>query len=242
MKLEYTNTYLSLKLKCVNRKLKNEPVYYLNKRKDKPVIRYYDNGKRHEIQSSSPRFKDVERVYLDTQNLRMIKKQLESVPGVNASVKIRTDIVPVISHDLYSRMIPKTDNSDGNHPYQHKQFYMRSRFEVAMAGVLDSLDLEYKYEPTIILNGYQVSPDFVVYLPEFDCCIIVECEGVTDEVSYVNRNGVKFAEYLYAGLVFGMTLVVLQGDRTHMPSPELMRNAVVSAINVLSSHYALGVD
>ena len=107
---------------------------------------------------------------------------------------------------------------------------------------MDSLDLEYKYEPTIILNGYQVSPDFVVYLPEFDCCIIVECEGMTDEVSYVNRNGVKFAEYLYAGLVFGMTLVVLQGDRTHMPSPELMRNAVVSAINVLSSHYALGVD
>lgn len=236
--MEFGEEYLSAKLARINRMIDSQPLMYRNRRKDKHFLRYLQDGKLRELYPASAKYKDAEKRYFQLQNLKSIQKRLRSVAGVNGNVVIRRDISPVLSYDEYAELIPHTVK-DADHPYSHKQFYMRSRFEVAMAGVLDSLELEYKYEPRLILGGYQIYPDFVVFIPEFNCCIIIECEGMTDELSYVNKNGFKLATYLYSGLVFGMTLVVLQGGRTSMPSPEVMRNTVISAINLLASYYVL---
>ncbi|MBR3533499.1 MAG: hypothetical protein IKN80_06420 [Clostridiales bacterium] len=54
--------------------------------------------------------------------------------------------------------------------------HMRSRFEVNTAILLSGLDLEFKYEPELTVNGRTIHPDFVVYLPEFEVCFIIECK------------------------------------------------------------------
>ncbi|MBR1797997.1 MAG: hypothetical protein IJ757_08330 [Clostridiales bacterium] len=239
MYLKFNNAYLAAKLDWIDRSLKTIPIVHKQKHRDKYVIRYRDYGKLRQVCDSHSKYRELEGYYSRSQNLKSIRNQLSACITDSRQIKIRTGIKAVFNRNDYDRMVPKTDNNDGYHPYRHKEFYMRSRFEVAMAAELDNLGLEYKYEPTFRINGYQFSPDFVIYIPEYDCCIIVECEGMTDEVSYVNRNGVKFAEYLYIGLVFGMTLVVLQGTKESMPSPELMRNSVISAINLLSSYYTV---
>ena len=238
MELEFDRRYLSIKLNYINKQLESLPVMYRNRRKDKYCIKYFCKGKLHEIQSTSPRFENAEKEFFRIKRLKEIKRTIESVAGSYQSVRIK-EISPVLGYEEYCRMESRTDNNDGNHPYNHKEFWMRSRFEVAMAGVLDSMELEYKYEPRLSLGNFQVEPDFVVYLPEFNCCMIIECEGMTEKIDYVTRNGVKFAQYLLNGFTFGMDMIVLHGDKTHMPSPELMRNAVVSAINLLTSYYVL---
>ncbi len=238
MRIELSNEYLSAKLDRINRILDKQPAMYRHRRKDKQFIRYKQDGKFHEIHPASAKYEEAEKRFCYVENLKKLQKQLETVVRVRSNLKIRTDIKHTLTYDDYVKLVPHT-TKDADHPYSHKQFYMRSRFEVTMAGVLDSLNLEYKYEPTFSINGYLVSPDFVVYIPEFNCCIIIECEGVTDELNYVNKNGYKLAEYLYSDLIMGMTLIVLKGTRTHMPSPELMRNEVVSAINLLASYCLL---
>lgn len=236
MKQEFSEEYLAVKLERINRLIDQQPSIYRPKRKGKYFIRYRQDGKLREIYPASANYKEAERRFFQKESLKQIQKQLQPMVRNKRNVKIRKDIVPVLSYDDYAKLIPHT-TKDKDHPYSHKHFYMRSRFEVTLAGVLDSLELEYKYEPTLYLNGYQVSPDFVVFIPEFNCCIIIECEGMTDELNYINKNGYKLAEYLYSGLIVGMTLVVLQGGKTSMPSPELMRNSVISAINLLTSYY-----
>ena len=238
MRLKFTEEYLSARLDRINRMISEQPLMYRNRRKDEYFIRFMKDGKLREIHPASVKYKEAEKRFFYIRDLKSIQKRLRSAVNYKGNIVIRNDIRAVLSYDEYVKLVPHT-TKDGDHPYSHKQFYMRSRFEVTMAGVLDSLELEYKYEPTLSINGYLVSPDFVVYIPEFDCCIIIECEGMTDELSYVNKNGYKFAEYLYSGFIFGMTLVVLQGGRTNMPSPELMRNTVVSAIDLLTSYYVL---
>lgn len=241
MRLELKEEYLTVKLERISRLIDQRQVIYRHKRNGNYFIRYKQDGKYHEVYPASARYKEAENRFFQLENLRKIQRQLQSIVKTGNSYKIRDDILPVLSYDEYADLIPHT-TKDIDHPYPHKQFYMRSRFEVAMAGVLDSLDLEYKYEPTLSIGGYRVSPDFVVYIPEFNCCIIIECEGMTDALNYVNKNGYKLAAYLYSGLILGMTLVVLQGDKTTMPSPELMRNSVISAINLMTSYYLLDND
>lgn len=239
MEIQWSEEYLVLKTKYIEEQYSYIPPIYRNKHYGRYVIQYYEGGRRHEVQPTSPRYQQLEYKYLRRKALKNELKVLYSMCMSRQNYKIRDDIHKVLDYNDYQKMVSNTSNSDGKHPYQHKEFYMRSRFEVSMAYVLDSLGLDYKYEPTIYLGDYMINPDFVVYLPEFDCCIIIECEGMTNRVGYVNRNGMKFTEYLYSGLVFGMTLVVLQGTDKQMPSPEIMRNAVVSAINNVTAMYVL---
>ena len=237
MNIQFNNAYLAVKAEMIRDHINRTPKLYRQVHGNRVVIKYRKNGKVHEMGRVSPSFKEAEALYYKTKGLKLKLKRLNAIIKGNFNYEVRTDIKNSFDRAFYESLNSNISNEDGKHPYRHKEFYMRSRFELAMAGVLDELELDYKYEPGVMIGGYLMSPDFVVYLPEFDCCLIIECEGMTDNVSYINSNSVKIAEYLYAGLELGKTLIILQGQKDHMPSTVDMRNAVISAINLISAFY-----
>lgn len=89
---------------------------------------------------------------------------------------------------------------------------MRSRGEVIIANILDSLELEYVYELPMMMNGNRKIPDFVVLHPIKKVEIIIEYMGLYNEKEYRESNEKKIAEYFDAGYILGRNLFVFMDD------------------------------
>lgn len=123
-----------------------------------------------------------------------------------------------------------------------ENLHMRSRFEVNTAIILRSLDLEFKYEPEIIINGKVRYPDFVVYLPEFEVCFIIECMGRTGDADY-DRDAVnKLESYMNGGLIPYRDFLVLGGNSDYIPAKDWVTNSIVSLVNNIACECVMPND
>ena len=115
---------------------------------------------------------------------------------------------------------------------------MDSRGEMIVAQTLESLGLEYKYEPRIIIGGEVYYPDFIVYLPEFERCFFVEFMGRLDDEKYISRNKFKLMDYLKSGMVINRDLLVFCGYENSMVNSDDMTDDIVALINKFCRMYS----
>ena len=83
--------------------------------------------------------------------------------------------------------------------YRHGSRIFRSKSEVLIAQLLESLGLEYKYEPLMVINGKERWPDFAVYCPETNRFFLIEHLGMMDKTNYRIENAEKILDYETAG-------------------------------------------
>ena len=117
----------------------------------------------------------------------------------------------------------------------------RSRLELHTAEALSLLGLEWKYEPTIVLNApgrfagdyrtVMVTPDFAVAVPELKRFFIVEALGMLSDRSYTEEACNKLKTYAYNGIYPSKDLVLIPGDSTYMPPIEAILSSVVSTLD-----------
>ena len=117
----------------------------------------------------------------------------------------------------------------------------RSRLELHTAEALSLLELEWKYEPTIVLNApgrfagdhrtVTVTPDFAVAVPELRRFFIVEALGMLSDRSYTEDACNKLKTYAYNGIYPSKDLVLIPGDSTYMPPIEAILSSVVSTLD-----------
>ena len=91
--------------------------------------------------------------------------------------------------------------------YRHRDHLFRSKSEMLVAQILDSLGLEYKYEPVVIINGLERHPDFAVYCPEAGRYFFIEHLGCMDDPKYRYDNLVKVEMYEKAGIRNGIDII-----------------------------------
>ena len=123
--------------------------------------------------------------------------------------------------------------------YEHNGMKLRSRGEVVIAQVLDSLGLEYKYEPSIIIGDYRYNPDFAVYLPEFERCFFIEFLGMLDKYDYAAKNSSKIYSYMSSGMVINRDLLLFYGTQNSMPSVEDIVEDIVALISKWCRMYSV---
>lgn len=140
------------------------------------------------------------------------------------------------------------DIQDDCNPYQkndllfHNGIQFRSRMEMCIGEILDQIGLEYVYEPQITIAGKRLSPDFVVRVPVFGCCIIIEFLGLLDDADYLDSSKVKLGVYLRNGFFPGTNLILLCGNKNTAPSFDSIYNSISSALANLCTIFVKVTD
>ncbi|MBR1797324.1 MAG: hypothetical protein IJ757_04855 [Clostridiales bacterium] len=123
-----------------------------------------------------------------------------------------------------------------------ENLHMRSRFELNTAIVLRTWDLEFKYEPELIIGNRIKYPDFVVYLPEFEVCFIIECMGKIGDQYYGRKACEKLELFMLNGYIPFRDFLVLGGTSSFIPTKDWVANAILSIVNSIAAECVFPAD
>ena len=233
--------FLKARLKFVNARLEQMPNICIGTHNNQRVVRSYKGKIKHEYQEGSKKCIELLSEYEFRNKLLLFKKQLEACLSLSTDMP---DIDPAKIRSKYDRAYFEGLHTWSEYEplvtgYKHKDIYMRSRAEMILADVLDSLNLEYKYEPKIEINGRTYYPDFVVFLPEFNRCFFIEFLGRLNDEQYAVENGCKIGNYFRSGMVINEDLLLFCGWENRMVSSDCMVDDIVALITKFCRMYAV---
>lgn len=185
------------------------------------------NGKRKisEYALSSAKGKHVQS---QSQKIHILRKALDSLHSESSSTNQITPVTnsivpfssnssaPVQNSDCSSPLTFTLDEwislTEWNDPqitngYRHGNHVFRSKSELIIAQLLESLGLEYKYEPKIIIAGTERRPDFAVYCPETGRYFLIEHLGLLSDTRYRMDAIAKMEQYEKGGLREGIDII-----------------------------------
>ena len=135
-----------------------------------------------------------------------------------------------MGEEFYRKAVP----GSSSYKYVLNGINFRSRVEMVIAQVLTDLGLEYKYECGIRCNGKMYSVDFLVFLPEFGRCFMIEYMGMLDDEGYVYKNSLKLRDYMTEGYYLGRDILVLSGNGFEMPSVDQIRIGICCMLETIT--------
>lgn len=197
----------------------------------------------HEYAVDSLNGKRYMKYLYERRRLTEIRKSLTDFWKKNYKERICTDNVSVNSdvdlkvRDLSEKMDERNNPYENNELLYHNGIQFRSRVEMCIAETLDQLGLEYVYEPEIMLSYKRLSPDFIVKVPVFECCIILEYMGLLDDNTYVESAKNKIGIYMKNGFFPGTNLIILGGNKNSAPSFDAIYNSIVTSLANLCAIY-----
>jgi len=238
MRYEFSKEYKLAKVVHIDRELARLPKYIIGKRGNTQVVRSYDaSGKRCRTFS-----KNKEAFLIAERRRQLIVEKQRLFKELNLPLRscpLNITVVPVNHCALRGVDWEKMESQANEYPIKsdlwHNGIHMRSRFEVMVAGELDRLGLLYKYEPALNMGNKIIYPDFVVYLPEFDMCFIIECQGMMDEVNYIMNASQRISQFIAQGFIPYHDFLILGGTANYVPDSNHISNAVISLINQIAS-------
>ena len=236
--------FLRARLDLIDKKLAALPIVCIGQHRNTPIVRayYYEDGirRKHEYAMSGSRGQELLSKWRSRSELinnrKIIKSLITSTNDLSSidPYKVST----VFDERFWNNLGVVPNKKDPERMYEHKGIYMRSRGEVLIAQVLDSLNLQYKYEAVINIGDESYYPDFVVYLPEFRRCFIIEFLGMLDSKNYAYKNGIKIGNYMNCGMVINEDLILFCGTRSSMPSAESIADDIVALIQKYCRTYS----
>ena len=245
-RLPLPREYILATLKYIDTELKSLPWCSLIVHGGHERIRTKDPV--HEYGLESPKGRELLPFLIRRQRYLKIKKELLSQWKRYHSGRIDINSINVNRGICLPGDELWTDIRCDSNPFQKKeQLYhngiqVRSRMEMCIGEILDQIGLEYVYEPEVIINGKRLSPDFVVSVPAFGCCIILEYLGLLDDPNYLDSSKVKIGVYLRNGYFPGTNLVLLCGNRNTAPSFDSIYNSIVVALANLCTIFVRVTD
>jgi len=133
---------------------------------------------------------------------------------------------------FYNSAQPCTNDYPNEYNYVFNGISMRSRLELLAAQILTELEMDFKYEVTIELNGRNYSIDMLVAIPEKGRCIAFEFAGKYEDSEYRFNNMKKQRKYLDAGIIQNLDCFVIWGGDKWIPSIEDLRKFIITAIEI----------
>ena len=239
MRARFAGEYIRLKYDKSCMKLAGLPKVSRGFHKGTPVIRITSansNGRQivKEYRTNSPKavraeelMKARESLIAEIKSLTLAENDLLPNP-----VRIKSDIDNHYNGSYYKMLVAESNSQQNKTKYYHKDIHIRSRAEMLVAEVLDELQLQYKYEPAVEINGVVYYPDFVVYIEAIDCCFFIEVMGMSDNYEYMMSNVTKLFKYADAGMLMNENLLLIPGTVNYMPDTDYIYNSIVSMVNL----------
>ena len=237
--------FLRARLDRIEKELEEMPKVYVGRHCKSAIVREYysENGirKQHEYALANEKGKALlslcDRREEITNSANLIRN-LVARREHTQKIDLRS-VDTIFDEEFWNRLKPSSSGIDGERPYEHNGIRMRSRGEVVIAQVLDSMGLTYKYEVRLQIGDDVYYPDFAVWLPELGRCFFIEFLGMLDNKNYAYKNGIKIGNYLNAGIVINKDILLLCGTKLSMPSSEEIAQDICSLINKYCVIYAV---
>lgn len=233
----FSQTYIAAKIKYLEAQLATFPNISTGRHGNHSVLRVKEKSgskiKIYEYKHSSPKYTyykvKAEQKELLQNKLSEISRFLTNISA--RQIRINKNFPTVLPISMKDKLIPDSNPVPKKHDYWHKGIQMRSRLELMVAAALDSLDLEFMYEPGIRIKGQTCYPDFVVFLPELGCCFIIECLGMIDDTDYLYKNMNKAALYISSGILLNTNLLLICSTEDIMPPIDEARIIISGIVN-----------
>lgn len=249
--------YYILRKQYLEEKLNNIPEIHVgtNSNLNKPVVRYYSyknsNRRTHEYFVDTDNGKKCMKLYEQREYYKSILDYtLKEMTKLGLRNKQQPKFIQNRTTHNQISLLPASYFEDARHtvkpeelktPDQYrKEFHgirMRSLSEVAIAEVLESMQLEFLYEPQLVINGKVYSPDFIIHLPELNCCILIEYMGMTSDQAYMERNAQKMLDYSRANLKSNVDIIYLMGNENSTPDPLLVRRIIETTLGYIAESF-----
>ena len=86
-------------------------------------------------------------------------------------------------------------------------------------------------------NKYFV--DFVVYLPQFGCCFLIEFFGRLNDKEYLDDVLTKTNDYYKEKIFPGQDIIFLGGDMNNMPSEDVIAEQIMAMVNSIAMQHVV---
>jgi len=207
-----------------------------------PVYRIKINGKYHRFSEYGDRGPELRKIFLKRnayiEEISELEKRFKGdIKTVSSDYFISSNKESFLNKQFYMNTDPNASPYKNEYRYELNGIRYRSRGELMVAQVLTDMGLEFKYECPIVCSDVGYTADFLVYLPEFNRCFIIEYLGRLDDDNYIIKNSVKIRDYMKSGIYIGRDLAVLCGSMYETPTEEQIYNAVSYLLNNLTTHY-----
>ena len=152
---------------------------------------------------------------------------------------------PVVMDKAYFDSLRNDANTRDIKPeyYPYNGIYYRSAVERDIAIYYTDMGIEFKYEPEVYIKGLPrpIYTDFVIYIPELDCCKFHEHFGIRQSSTYLRVTGIKYNNYTNAGLIPEID-VLFTHDTEDMPfdirafASKLNTSIYLTAVSTMTPH------
>lgn len=235
---DFSDDYKIAKLLFIEKELKRLPNYHRGSRNNLSVVREYgsDNVVIRTYTLNNSKNKEIGQIADLRAHYQELRKRLLSSLKVSPSeYHIQLSAGYYLSKDDWDKMKSQSNPKEIKSDLWFENIHMRSRFELNTAIILKSLGLEFKYEPAVWFKGKCKYPDFVVYLPEFEVCFIIECMGMIGDSGYDNEAVDKIRLFTENKLIPYRDFLVLGGTSDFIPTKDWVLSAIVSMVNSIAS-------
>ena len=234
--------YLIARYIYLTEKLSELPAVSVGRHKGSPVFRVRTGDRSRIFKEGSANGIKVRNLYelrgRVTAIIEEIRKSFsEDIGKISSGFCIRPYEDTKLGREFYRSAVPDATTFEKKSRYVLNGINYRSRVEFMIAQVLTDMGLEFKYECDIPCGGTTHNADFLVYLPEFGRCFMIEYLGRLDDEGYVYRNSVKIRDYLSSGYYIGTDLLILCGNEVEMPSMDTIRSSIRHMIELLTSQH-----
>ena len=238
MIISFNDAYKIARVLRIEKELQGIPNMRKGTCNSKPVVREYGpGGKTLKIHYLT---RPVNAEYLRLAERRMYlmaerKRILSSLDDVPSKYCVQISAGYRLNRSDWEKMKSQSNPKEIKGDLWFENLHMRSRFEVNTAMALRGLGLEFKYEPQIRIGNKIKYPDFVVYLPEFEVCFIIECMGRVGDEQYDADAENKLKLYMDGGFIPFRDFLILGGSSDFIPVRDWVINAIVSVVNSIAS-------
>ncbi len=140
-------------------------------------------------------------------------------PRIDLSKLRQKTQAAMITKEVYDSLVPLSNKHPVANPNPYKGIVFRSKSEREMAEYLDSVGIEYKYEPLMHIGGGNIViyPDFVCFISELGIGFVIEHFGMMDSPDYFERMMRALRMYLGAGYIPGSDILFTYETSTCPP-------------------------
>lgn len=246
MEIVYNNAYRIAKILWIEDELRMLPKVSRGEDSGNAVIRVYDDCgvRRHIYKIKSAKGAGLAQIADRREELKGLRKRILASLKYNADpgeYHVELTAPFKIMREDWEQMRSQSNPKKIYGDYWHGNIHMRSRFEVNTAIILDKLGLEYKYEAELWINGRKIHPDFVVYLPEFGVCFIIECMGGIGSADYDSDAVNRLRLLTDGGYIPFRDFLVLGGSEHFIPTAVWVENSIIQMVNSISAECVMPV-
>ncbi len=205
--------------------------------KGKPIIcyRYIDKeNNRHEHYADLPKGRQLEQIFsaretaaADLIKLRQLWSNSFTVPCPQIDIRAMKDShISPITKEYFDSLVPCSNPKPIKRPNPYKGIVFRSKSEREIAEILDELHIEYKYEPGLQFDNYEIYADFVCFIPALGLGFIIEHCGMMDSSEYLEKAIRSIRTYNSLGFLPGFNILYTYEKSTCPPSTDYFRTQI----------------